>query len=180
MYLGRRGALKPLDALPIVRQIAAGLSVAHEKNVVHRDLKPGNIILNLDCTQAVITDFGLAYPLAQVTEPTVTIIGTPAYMAPEQFEGKAVTPAVDIYAFGVLLYEMVVGRRPFEGDSPIALALAKIRKEPPLAGESVPLLPPAWSEVIRRCLDPRPERRFARNVAGTGRQCARGGISQPW
>ncbi len=97
-YLGRRGALRPNEALPILRQIAAALAAAHEKGVVHRDLKAGNVILADDGGRAVVTDFGLAYPLALVTESTVTIAGTPAYMAPEQFEGKTVTAAADIYA----------------------------------------------------------------------------------
>ena len=160
-YLVRRGALGPSEALPIIRQIAAALAAAHEKNVVHRDLKAGNVILTDNGMRAVVTDFGLAYPLAQATESTVTIVGTPAYMAPEQFEGKPVTAAADIYAFGVLLYEMVVGRRPFTGASPIALALEKIRKEPPQASDAVPSLPSAWSAVIQRCLQAKPEARFA-------------------
>jgi hypothetical protein len=160
-YLGKRGALSAGEALPIIRQIAAALDAAHERNVIHRDLKAGNVILTEDGARAVVTDFGLAYPLAQATESTVTVVGTPAYMAPEQFEGKPVTAATDIYAFGVLLYEMVVGRRPFLGDSPIALALEKIRKEPPVASDAVPSLPLAWSAVIQRCLEPKPERRFS-------------------
>ena len=82
-------------------------------------------------------------------------------MAPEQLEGKPVTAAADIYAFGVLLYETVVGRRPFAGESPIALALAKIREAPPRAGDAMPALPPVWSTVIARCMDPHPEYRFA-------------------
>src|ERR1051326_2351109 len=160
-YLGRHGALAAGDALPIIRQVAAALAAAHKKNVVHRDLKPGNVILTEDGARAVVTDFGLALPLAQATESTVTVVGTPAYMAPEQLEGKPVTATADIYAFGVLLYEMVVGRRPFVGGSPIALALEKIRKKPPHASDFVPALPLAWSEVIRRCLEPNPEHRFA-------------------
>ncbi len=160
-YLAKSGALSAERALPIIRQVGAALSAAHDCQVVHRDLKPGNVILTADGARVVVTDFGLAYPLAQVTASTVTITGTPAYMAPEQFEGKLVTAAADIYAFGVLLYEMVVGRRPFEGESPIALALEKIGKEAPSASEAVPSLPPGWSAVIRRCLQARPERRFS-------------------
>jgi len=164
-YLSRRGALTPSEALPIAQQIGAALAAAHEKGVVHRDLKSGNVILtenNLAAggPHAVVTDFGLAHTLTQSTESSVTIAGTPAYMAPEQFEGKPVTTAVDLYAFGVLLYEMVVGRRPFTGVSPIVLALDKIRKEPPRAGDSIPALPPVWSSVIRRLMDPDPARRL--------------------
>ena len=122
----------------MAEQIALALSAAHRKHVVHRDLKAGNVILTEGGAKAVVTDFGLAYTLTQATESTVTVVGTPAYMAPEQFEGKPVTAAADIYAYGVLLYEMVVGRRPFAGDSPIALALEKIRTEPPRAGDAVP------------------------------------------
>jgi tetratricopeptide (TPR) repeat protein len=160
VYLARRGALTAAEALPIAEQIALALSAAHQKHVVHRDLKPGNVILTEGGTKAVVTDFGLAYTLTQATESTVTVVGTPAYMAPEQFEGKPITAAADIYAFGVLLYEMVVGRRPFAADTPIALAIEKIRTEPPRAGDAVPSLPPVWSAVIRKCLDPQPERRF--------------------
>ncbi len=132
--------------------------------MVHRDLKPGNVILADEGDgpgpRAVVTDFGLAHPC-----PSHRIYrdyrGTPAYMAPEQLEGRPVTAAADIYAFGVLLYEMVVGRRPFAGESPIALALAKIREAPRRAGDAVPALPPVWSAVIARCMDPHPEYRFA-------------------
>ena len=160
-YLARRGALTPAETLPIARQIGAALAAAHEKGVVQRDLKSGNVMLSGNGQHVVVTDFGLAHTLTEATESSVTIAGTPAYMAPEQFEGKPVTRAADIYAFGVLLYEMVVGRRPFAGDSPIALALDKIRKEPPRAGDAVPSLPPVWSDVIRRCMDAQPDRRFA-------------------
>jgi tetratricopeptide (TPR) repeat protein len=178
-YLARRGALSPSETLPIAQQIGDGLAAAHEKGVVHGDLKSGNVILTetgsadgrLSITdsqgsvtygrlRAVVTDFGLAHAATQTTESSVTIAGTPAYMAPEQFEGKSVTTAADLYAFGVLLYEMVAGCRPFTGSSPIVLALDKIRKEPPAAGDIVPALPPVWSAVIRRLMDPDPGRRF--------------------
>ena len=160
-YLASSGPLTAAEALPLVRQIAAALTAAHECKVVHRDLKAGNVMLTADGLRAVVTDFGIAHPIAQATESTITIIGTPAYMAPEQFEGKLVTAAADIYAFGVLLYEVVVGRSPFAGETPIALALEKIRKPAPYASDAVPDLPLEWSAVIRRCLDPVPERRFA-------------------
>src|SRR5206468_3065572 len=153
-FLARRGAMPAPEALPLAAQIAQALSAAHQKRVVHRDLKGGNVILTDGGSKAVVTDFGLAHTLTQSNESTVTVVGTPAYMAPEQFEGKPVTAAADIYAFGVLLYDMVVGRRPFVGNSPLALALEKIRTEPPRAGDAVANLPSVWTAVIRRCLDP--------------------------
>lgn len=170
-YLSRHGALTAMETLPIAQQIGDALAAAHEKGVIHRDLKSGNVMLAGNGLagngvagggqRAVVTDFGLANTLTQATESSVTIAGTPAYMAPEQFEGKPVTAAADIYAFGVLLYEMVAGRRPFTGNSPIALALEKIRHEPPRAGDAAPALPPVWSDVIRRAMDPDPDRRFS-------------------
>jgi hypothetical protein len=161
-YLARRGALPPAEALPIVRQVAAALAAAHAKNVVHRDLKPSNVILADDGGRVVVTDFGVARPLTQAAAATVTIAGTPVYMAPEQLEGKPVTAAADIYAFGVLLYEMVTGRRPFAAESPIALALEKMRGHPRDAADYAPALPSVWNQTIGRCLEPKPENRPSR------------------
>ncbi len=160
-FLARRGPLSPAEVLPLAEQIAYATAAAHAKGVVHRDLKARNVIVTENGAKAVVTDFGLAHTFAEASEHTLTIVGTPAYMAPEQFESKPATPSVDIYAFGVLLYEMVVGKRPFAGDSPLSVALAKIRSEPPRASDSVPSLPALWSATIQKCLRPRPEDRFS-------------------
>lgn len=160
-FLARRGRLSPAEALPLAEQIAYAIAAAHAKGVVHRDLKARNVILAENGSKAVVTDFGLAHTFAEASEHTVTVVGTPAYMAPEQFESKPATPSVDIYAFGVLLFEMVVGKRPFTGDSPLSVALAKIRGEPPCPSDYVVSLPALWSATIQKCLRPRPEDRFA-------------------
>lgn len=166
-HIQKKGHLEPAQALPIVRQICSGLTAAHAAGVVHRDLKPGNIML-LD-GRAVITDFGLARISASpaaggVTTSAAVAIGTPAYMAPEQMEGAASTPAVDIYALGVVIYEMLTGRRPYSDDlSPLALAVKKV-KEPPTPPRHWKDVPPLWERVILKCLAGDPNTRFASAV----------------
>jgi tetratricopeptide (TPR) repeat protein len=165
--LRRGGPMKTDEALPIARQLAVGLEAAHRAGVVHRDLKSANILLvpNAGGMRAVITDFGLARstaagePLASIYR-TGEIVGTPGYMAPEQVEGGAITAAVDIYALGVVLYEMVTGRLPFVGDTPLSTA-AKRLTEPPLSPRRhVPDLDPRWERVILRALARAPGDRF--------------------
>jgi eukaryotic-like serine/threonine-protein kinase len=168
--LNRVEVIRESEALPILEQIAAGLDAAHSAGVIHRDLKSANIIL-LPSTRAdglervVITDFGLAR-LAAEGEPLTTLseigaaMGTPAYMAPEQVQGKELGPGADIYALGIIAYEMVTGSRPFGGDTPVAQALARLTGEaqPPLQRRSD--LDLRWNVAILRCLQRLPEDRF--------------------
>jgi tetratricopeptide (TPR) repeat protein len=166
--LRRESKLAPEAALPIARQICAGLSAAHAQGIIHRDLKPGNILLAAGDSQRVaISDFGLAFDLAPLTddESTMTLregaaMGTPAYMAPEQVDGSAISPATDVYALGLVLYEMATGHRPFAGATPISEA-AKRLTEPPRAPDlHNPELPSLWSAVILRCMARNPAERF--------------------
>ena len=159
--LSRGGVMSTGDALPIIRQLCAGLEAAHAAGIVHRDLKSGNVILAGE--RAVITDFGLARlvePEAGAGVSTAVAIGTPAYMAPEQMEGATAGPAADIYALGVVIYEMLTGHRPFEDASPLVLAVKK-SKDPPAPPRRWVDLPVAWESVILKCLALRPEDRFA-------------------
>lgn len=166
----RGGPMKPAEAFPIIRQIAAGLSAAHREGIVHRDLKSSNIFLVPGAggrRRAVITDFGLArlgsYNDANrrqsVTRSGVTL-GTPAYMSPEQIKGEKISPATDIYALGVLIYEMVTGRFPFEGDDSLATAIRRLHEEPTPPDKYVADLPKHWQEAILRCLQLEPQKRF--------------------
>src|SRR5690606_11491995 len=118
----RRGALPLPRASRMLTQIASALTFAHEHGIIHRDLKPNNVLLDAR-DNAYLTDFGIAKMLAGTTKLTATgnILGTPAYMAPEQWRGEAVDARTDIYSLGVMLYEMVLGRLPFSGDTPYTL-----------------------------------------------------------
>lgn len=163
--LVRGGRMMPAEALPLVRQMAEGLHAAHLAGVVHRDFKSGNVMLvpSADGLRAVVTDFGLAWSnsvSASVTR-TGTMVGSPAYMAPEQVRGETVTPATDIYALGIVLYEMVTGSLPFRSDTAIGTAIKRLREPPTLPRVHTPDLDWRWEEVILRCLESDPAGRFA-------------------
>jgi len=170
-----RGPLPLAEALPIATQIADALEAAHEQGIVHRDLKPANIKVRADGTVKVL-DFGLAKALSfdgagsaeAMNSPTLTaratqtgmIIGTAAYMAPEQARGKPVDRRADIWAFGAVLYEMLTGRRAFEGDD-ISITLASVLKEDPKWGELPADLPAPIVRLLHRCLEKDPKRRLS-------------------
>jgi tetratricopeptide (TPR) repeat protein/tRNA A-37 threonylcarbamoyl transferase component Bud32/TolB-like protein len=168
--LRRGGPMPTAEALPLARQIAAALHAAHQAGIVHRDLKPGNVVLaeRRGGVRAVVTDFGLAR-LEAGEEPqhamnlTVQagVVGTPAYLAPEQVEGKEITAAVDVYALGIVLYEMLTGTVPFVGDTAIAVAVKRLRETPASPRTLVPGLDARWEAAILRCLEREPADRFA-------------------
>jgi serine/threonine-protein kinase len=155
------GALPTARLRPIICQVCDGLGAAHGEGVIHRDLKPQNMLVGSDGRVKVI-DFGLAKShLAAGLSATGVIMGTPEYMSPEQIRGQPVDHRTDIYALGASMYEMATGRVPFGGDTPIAISFAQVR-EHPLAPEQVnPKLPPAWSHLILACMSKEPGRRPA-------------------
>ena len=164
-YLAAKGRLQPAEAAAILRQLCAGLQAAHDAGVIHRDLKSGNVMLvrRGSDMRAVITDFGLARTSAPTMDALAShgrIIGTPAYMAPEQIEGADVTLAADIYALGVVAFEMITGELPFL-DSSIGGLLRRLREPAPTPRTQVPDVDPRWEAVIVRCLARDPKERFA-------------------
>lgn len=168
-YLKRRGRLSSEEALPLITQIAGGMEAAHKVGVIHRDFKPSNIILvsqGTNSVRAVITDFGLALRSGgdgTTLERSAThgIAGTPAYMAPEQIEGCEVTTATDIYAFGLIVHEMLTGSLPFPSQTPFGRTARRLHESIPSPRTIVPDLDARWEAVILRCLEREPSKRFA-------------------
>ena len=150
------------DALKILNQLAPGLDEAHSKGIVHRDLKPSNILFDGKGTP-YISDFGIA-KLSQAQSSGMTgsaIIGTPAYMAPEQAQGTGVDGRTDIYAVGIILFEMLTGKQPYEADTPMAVAFKHITDPVPNIHEANPALPPAVNTVIQKAMAKSKDERFS-------------------
>ncbi|HUH07825.1 MAG TPA: serine/threonine-protein kinase, partial [Egibacteraceae bacterium] len=129
--IARRGALPPAEAVALIDGVLAALGAAHRQGLIHRDVKPSNVLVT-PAGEVKLTDFGIAKSVAEDAGLTLTgeLLGTPRYLAPELSAGKPATAASDLYAAGVMLYELLAGRPPFEGDNPLSVALAHQRQSP--------------------------------------------------
>jgi serine/threonine protein kinase/tetratricopeptide (TPR) repeat protein len=165
-YLEQVGSVPLNEAMAIAKQMAQGLDAAHSAGVIHQDFKSGNVILinnnaeDLDHRRAVITDFGLAYNAQAAGVSAGMLGGTPAYMAPEQIEGRPLSAATDIYAFGVVLYELLTGHLPYQARTSHELLTKKLSHVPTLPSKYCPELSIRVERAILRCLAKAPEERF--------------------
>jgi serine/threonine-protein kinase len=157
--LRERGHLETDDAVRIALGVASALEAAHRRGLVHRDVKPGNILLT-DDGDVKVTDFGIARAVSEASMTvTGTTLGSVHYFSPEQARGDEVTGASDVYALGIVLYEMLTGRRPFEADSAAGVALKRLNEDPPLPSTYRPV-PTGLSAIVMRALQREPADRF--------------------
>jgi eukaryotic-like serine/threonine-protein kinase len=154
-----RTALDPARAIAITKQMLVAARFAHRRNVIHRDLKPQNVILD-DEDNVKVTDFGIARAGASDITEVGAIMGTAQYLSPEQAQGRPVTEASDLYSIGVVLFEMLTGKAPFDGDSAVAVALQHVNQPAPSPREAVPALPPELEAVVLKALAKDPAQRY--------------------
>ncbi|MCB1257955.1 MAG: serine/threonine protein kinase, partial [Microthrixaceae bacterium] len=152
--LRSEGPLHPRRAAEIAAEVADGLGFAHARGVVHRDVKPGNVLLSKS-GQAKVTDFGIARALSSPAEDLTqagSVMGTATYFSPEQAQGLAVDPRSDLYSLGVVLYEMVTGRPPFSGETPLAISYRHVQDPPEPPSTHISGLPRGLEAIIMKLL----------------------------
>jgi eukaryotic-like serine/threonine-protein kinase len=154
-----KGGMSIKDAIDFTRQILNAARFAHRKGIVHRDLKPQNVLIDAE-GRARVADFGIARGESSDITATGSVMGTAQYLSPEQAQGKETTPRSDIYSIGVILYEALTGRVPFQGDSAVAVALKQVSEAPRRPSAINPEVPPALDAVVMRALAKDPEARF--------------------
>ncbi len=157
------GPIHPRRAAEIASEVAAGLGFAHSRGVVHRDVKPGNVLLT-KAGVSKVTDFGIARALSSPDDDLTqagSVMGTATYFSPEQAQGLSVDPRSDLYSLGVVLYEMVTGRPPFSGDTPLAIAYRHVQDQPAPPSTLITGLPSGIEAIIMKLLQKRPDDRYA-------------------
>ncbi|HET6550653.1 MAG TPA: PASTA domain-containing protein [Solirubrobacter sp.] len=154
-----RGPLPPDVATGVMVQILRALGFAHRRGIVHRDVKPQNVIIDAEGT-AKVADFGIARAGGSEMTETGAIVGTVQYLSPEQAEGRPVDRRSDLYSAGIVLYELLTGRLPFDGEAPVSIAIKQINERPAPPSQLRPGLPPALEAVVLRALEKDPAQRF--------------------
>ena len=157
-YIGKKGQLTYKEALSIAIQVGRGIQAAHAKNIVHRDIKPQNIIISTD-GKVKVTDFGIARAVSENTIHS-DVMGSVHYASPEQARNGYVSSRSDIYSLGIVMYEMVTGRVPFDGDSTVAVAIQHLQDEMDPPSKYAPNLPVSLEKIIQKCTQKSPDRRY--------------------
>lgn len=157
--LAERGPMPPHAAAEVMRGMLTGLSVAHAKGMVHRDIKPDNVLIDAS-SRVKLSDFGLVRAAAENTHSTDQIVGTVAYLSPEQVDGSPITAASDVYSAGIVLFELLTGRTPFHGDTPIAHAYARLHGDVPAPSSLIAGVPMLFDELVATATARNPESRF--------------------
>ena len=157
------GPMDPARATEIAAEVAAALAAAHEQGIVHRDVKPANVLIAGDAGTVKVTDFGIARAANARQSLTMpgTVLGTATYLSPEQAQGATVDHHTDIYSLGMVLYEMLAGRPPFVGDSPVAVAYQQLSQEAPPPSTHNPRVPPALDAIVLKAMAKDPNARHA-------------------
>ncbi|MGP6172790.1 Stk1 family PASTA domain-containing Ser/Thr kinase [Corynebacterium sp. A21] len=157
--IAERGPMPPHAATSVVRAILTGLSVAHTAGMVHRDIKPDNVLIN-DDHQVKLADFGLVRSTARSTSTTDQIVGTVSYLSPEQVEGSDIGPASDVYSTGILLFELLTGGTPFHGETDLAHAFARLQQDVPAPSSLIEGVPQLFDELVGTATSRNPADRF--------------------
>ncbi|MBA1837269.1 protein kinase [Corynebacterium sp. zg912] len=157
--LAERGPMPPHAAAAVMRGMLTGLSVAHAKGMVHRDIKPDNVLIDAS-SRVKLSDFGLVRAAAETPQSTDQIVGTVAYLSPEQVDGSPITAASDVYSAGIVLFELLTGRTPFSGDTPLAHAYARLRADVPAPSSLIAGVPKLFDELVATATARNPRDRF--------------------
>nr|WP_276907493.1 protein kinase [Corynebacterium riegelii] len=157
--LDERGPMPAHAAAAVMRGMLTGLSVAHRKGLIHRDIKPDNVLIDVD-HRVKLADFGLVRAAADATHSTDQIVGTVSYLSPEQVDGSPMTQSSDVYAAGIVLFELLTGRTPFSGETPLAHAYARLREDVPPPSAWMPGVPMLFDELVATATARHPEDRF--------------------
>ena len=148
------GAMPPDLAVDITIQVLRAAKFAHKRGMVHRDIKPHNVLIDTD-GRVRVTDFGIARAGTSDMTETGSIMGTAQYLSPEQAQGQPVSPRSDLYSIGVMLYELLTGKVPFDAESPVTIALKHVSEDPVPPSQLNPAVPPALDGVVLRALEKR-------------------------
>ncbi|MDO4928319.1 MAG: PASTA domain-containing protein [Corynebacterium sp.] len=157
--LAERGPMPPHAAVAVMRPTLTGLKVAHDAGMVHRDIKPDNVLINVD-HQIKLADFGLVRAISESQATTDQIVGTVSYLSPEQILGSKVTAATDVYSAGILLFELLTGKTPFSGDTQLAHAVARLERNVPKPSTFIQGIPPQFDEIVLRATAREPAHRY--------------------